>query len=203
MTNTDTADIVVHGDPGAELARAGSELVRITVNTRRSGAAAVPHIRERLAQLGVDVPLIGDFHFNGHKLLKANTRLRRGARQVPHQPGQRRPRQASATSSSRDDRDRLPHDKPVRIGVNWGSLDQDLLARLMDENAPRRSRCDANAGHARGDGRSALESRAPRRGTRPAGRPHHPLLQGQRRAGPDRDLSRAVARAATIRCTSG
>ena len=100
MTNTDTADAIGTAIQVKELARAGSELVRITVNTPEA-AAAVPHIREQLDRMGVDVPLVGDFHYNGHKLLTRLSRLRRGAGEVPHQPGQRRARATSATRSSR------------------------------------------------------------------------------------------------------
>ncbi len=103
MTNTDTADVEGTALQVHALARAGSELVRVTVNTEEA-AAAVPAIRDRLRQLGTDVPLIGDFHFNGHKLLTKPTRLRRGAGQVPHQPRQRRPRQQARPTVRRDDR---------------------------------------------------------------------------------------------------
>jgi (E)-4-hydroxy-3-methylbut-2-enyl-diphosphate synthase len=128
MTNTDTADIEGTVSQVKALARAGSELVRVTVNSDEA-AAAVPHIRDRLAQLGIDVPLIGDFHFNGHKLLTRRTRTAPPRwRQVPHQSRQRGPRREARPAVRRDDRDRLPAtSKPVRIGVNWGSLDSDLL----------------------------------------------------------------------------
>ena len=136
MTNTDTADIVQTATQCAELARAGSELVRITVNTPEA-AAAVPAIRAHLDKLGIDVPLIGDFHYNGHRLLSdypecaqvlAKYRINPG--NVGH--GKKRDEQFAQMIAIAK-----KYDKPVRIGVNWGSLDQDLLARVMDENARR------------------------------------------------------------------
>ena len=134
MTNTDTADVGSTVAQVAALARAGSELVRITVD-RAEAAAAVPEIRDRLAALGVDVPLIGDFHYNGHALLADYPACAEALAKYRINPG---------NVGFKDKRDRqfsqiieiaLLHDKPVRIGVNWGSLDQDLLTRLMDENA--------------------------------------------------------------------
>lgn len=136
MTNTDTEDVFSTAKQVAELARAGSELVRITVNTREA-AAAVPKIRERLAQLNVDVPLIGDFHFNGHKLLAEHPECAEALAKLRINPGNvgkgaRRDEQFAQLIEIA-----CRHDKPVRIGVNWGSLDQALLARIMDENAQR------------------------------------------------------------------
>jgi (E)-4-hydroxy-3-methylbut-2-enyl-diphosphate synthase len=134
MTNTDTADVTSTTKQVAELARAGSELVRITVNTDEA-AAAVPHIRDRLEALGVRVPLIGDFHFNGHKLLKEHPACAEALTKYRINPGnvgrgsKRDPQFADMIEIA------LRHDKCVRIGVNWGSLDQDLLTRMMDENA--------------------------------------------------------------------
>jgi (E)-4-hydroxy-3-methylbut-2-enyl-diphosphate synthase len=134
MTNTDTADVTATTKQVAELARAGSELVRITVNTDEA-AAAVPHIRDRLAALGVRVPLIGDFHFNGHKLLKEHPACAEALTKYRINPGnvgrgsKRDPQFADMIEIA------LRHGKCVRIGVNWGSLDQDLLTRMMDENA--------------------------------------------------------------------
>jgi (E)-4-hydroxy-3-methylbut-2-enyl-diphosphate synthase len=133
MTNTDTADVESTVRQVQELALAGSELVRITVNSDEA-AAAVPHIRERLAQLGCDVPLIGDFHFNGHKLLLEHPACAEALAKYRINPGnvgrgsKRDPQFAEMIETA------CRNDKPVRIGVNWGSLDQDLLARLMDEN---------------------------------------------------------------------
>lgn len=134
MTNTDTADYLGTALQVAELARAGSELVRITVNTE-AAAAAVPRIRDHLDRMGVAVPLIGDFHFNGHRLLadfpdcaQALAKYRINPGNVGH--GKKRDEQFAQMIELA-----CRYEKPVRIGVNWGSLDQDLLARMMDENA--------------------------------------------------------------------
>jgi (E)-4-hydroxy-3-methylbut-2-enyl-diphosphate synthase len=134
MTNTDTADADATARQVAELARTGSELVRITVD-RDEAAAAVPHIRDKLVKMGVTVPLVGDFHYIGHKLLSDHPACAEALAKYRINPG---------NVGFRDKRDKqfsdiieiaLKHDKPVRIGVNWGSLDQELLTRLMDENA--------------------------------------------------------------------
>jgi (E)-4-hydroxy-3-methylbut-2-enyl-diphosphate synthase len=136
MTNTDTADVEGTAQQVKSLARAGSELVRITVNTAEA-AEAVAHIRDRLDQLGVTVPLIGDFHFNGHKLLREHPACAAALAKYRINPGnvgrgsKRDPQFAEMIEMA------CRHDKPVRIGVNWGSLDQDLLTRLMDENSSR------------------------------------------------------------------
>ena len=136
MTNTDTADIEGTAQQVKSLARAGSELVRITVNTAEA-AAAVAHIRERLDQQGVTVPLIGDFHFNGHKLLREHPACAEALAKYRINPGnvgrgsKRDPQFAEMIETA------CRYGKPVRIGVNWGSLDQDLLTRLMDENSSR------------------------------------------------------------------
>lgn len=136
MTNTDTEDVFATAMQIAQLARAGSELVRITVNTREA-AAAVPKIRERLAQLNVNVPLIGDFHFNGHKLLTEYPACAESLAKLRINPGN------VGKGAKRDEQFAqlieiaCRFDKPIRIGVNWGSLDQELLARIMDENAQR------------------------------------------------------------------
>ena len=134
MTNTDTVDVVKTAIQCAELARAGSELVRITVNTPEA-AAAVPKIRTHLDSMGVDVPLIGDFHYNGHRLLsdypecaQVLDKYRINPGNVGH--GKKRDEQFAQMIEIA-----ARYNKPVRIGVNWGSLDQDLLARIMDENA--------------------------------------------------------------------
>ena len=136
MTNTDTADIEGTAQQVKALAKAGSELVRITVNTSEAAAAVAP-IRDRLAQLGVNVPLVGDFHFNGHKLLREHPSCAEALAKYRINPGN------VGRGSKRDPQFvemiemACRHEKPVRIGVNWGSLDQDLLARLMDENNAR------------------------------------------------------------------
>jgi (E)-4-hydroxy-3-methylbut-2-enyl-diphosphate synthase len=134
MTNTDTADVTATVKQVAELASAGSELVRITVNTD-AAAAAVPRIRERLDAAGVKVPLIGDFHFNGHKLLTSHPACAQALAKLRINPGnvgrgsKHDPQFATLIEIA------VEYDKPVRIGVNWGSLDQDLLTQMMDENA--------------------------------------------------------------------
>ena len=134
MTNTDTADVEGTARQSADLARAGSEIVRITVD-RDQAAKAVPHIRDRLLQMGVRVPLVGDFHYNGHTLLGDNPACAEALDKWRINPGNvgfknKRDRQFSAIIELA-----LKFAKPVRIGVNWGSLDQELLTRLMDENA--------------------------------------------------------------------
>ena len=134
MTNTDTADIDGTVEQTAALARAGSEIVRVTVNTAEA-AAAVPHIRERLDTMGVNVPLVGDFHFNGHRLLTQHPACAEALAKLRINPGN------VGRGSKRDDQFATMiefacrYDKPVRIGVNWGSLDPELLVRLMDQNA--------------------------------------------------------------------
>lgn len=142
MTNTDTADVAATAAQVQALARAGSELVRITVNTP-AAAAAVPAIRERLDRMGVDVPLVGDFHYNGHRLLTQFPDCAQALSKYRINPGN------VGTGRTRDDNFAqmigvaCRNAKPVRIGVNWGSLDQGLLARLMDENAARAQPWDA------------------------------------------------------------
>ncbi len=134
MTNTDTADIEATARQTADLARAGSELVRITVD-RDEAAKAVPHIRDRLARMGISVPLVGDFHYNGHTLLAENSACADALDKWRINPGNvgfkaKRDRQFTTIIELA-----LKYAKPVRIGVNWGSLDQELLTHLMDENA--------------------------------------------------------------------
>jgi (E)-4-hydroxy-3-methylbut-2-enyl-diphosphate synthase len=134
MTNTDTADVAATVTQVATLARAGSEIVRITVNNR-AAAAAVPAIRDRLLDQGLDVPLVGDFHFNGHQLLREFPDTAAALAKYRINPG-------NVGVGDRHDANFVTmievakdHDRPVRIGVNWGSLDQVLLTELMDENA--------------------------------------------------------------------
>ncbi len=136
MTNTDTADEVGTAVQIAQLHRAGSELVRITVNTLEA-AAAVPGIRERLDQMGLDVPLVGDFHFNGHKLLSSVPECAQALDKYRINPGNVGKGQRRDTQFAQMIELACRYGKPVRIGVNWGSLDQDLLARMMDTNAQR------------------------------------------------------------------
>ncbi len=144
MTNTDTVDVIGTAIQVKELAQAGSELVRITVNTPEA-AQAVPHIREQLDRMGIAVPLIGDFHYNGHTLLSQYPACAEALSKYRINPG---------NVGKGDKRDRqfgqmvevaLKWNKPVRIGVNWGSLDQELLAGLMDENSRRPEPWDAKA----------------------------------------------------------
>ncbi len=142
MTNTDTADVQGTIQQVAELATAGSELVRVTVNNDAS-AAAVPAIVEGLAKLGIDVPIVGDFHYNGHLLLKKYPECARALAKYRINPGN--------VSIGRKDDDNFrtmvecaaENQKPVRIGVNWGSLDQALLTRMMDENSKKAQPADA------------------------------------------------------------
>lgn len=142
MTNTDTVDAIATAIQVKELAQAGSELVRITVNTPEA-AAAVPYVREQLDRMGIDVPLVGDFHYNGHTLLTEYPACAEALSKYRINPG---------NVGKGDKRDRqfgqmieaaMRWQKPVRIGVNWGSLDQELLARLMDDNAQRATPLDA------------------------------------------------------------
>jgi (E)-4-hydroxy-3-methylbut-2-enyl-diphosphate synthase len=134
MTNTDTADVVATTQQVRALAQAGSELVRITVNSD-AAAAAVPRIREALDQAGCDVPLIGDFHFNGHKLLGDHPDCATALAKYRINPGNVGKGKKRDEQFARMIDIACANDKPVRIGVNWGSLDPVLLARLMDENA--------------------------------------------------------------------
>jgi (E)-4-hydroxy-3-methylbut-2-enyl-diphosphate synthase len=133
MTNTDTADAKGTAEQAAALARAGSQIVRVTVNNDES-AAAVPEIVQRLADLGTPVPIVGDFHYNGHLLLRKYPDCAAALAKYRINPG-------NVGGKRRDENFRsivsiaVEHDKPVRIGVNWGSLDQDLLTQMMDENA--------------------------------------------------------------------
>ena len=144
MTNTDTADVAGTVAQVAALARAGSELVRITVNSP-AAAAAVPRIREQLDALGVSAPLIGDFHFNGHKLLQEHPACAEALSKYRINPGNVGQGDKHDAQFARIVETACRFDKPVRIGVNWGSLDQELLARLMDGNATRATPWTAQA----------------------------------------------------------
>ncbi|GAB3363205.1 MULTISPECIES: flavodoxin-dependent (E)-4-hydroxy-3-methylbut-2-enyl-diphosphate synthase [Giesbergeria] len=142
MTNTDTVDAIATAIQVKELAQAGSELVRITVNTPEA-AAAVPYVREQLDRMGIDVPLVGDFHYNGHTLLTDYPACAQALSKYRINPGnvgkgEKRDRQFGQMIEAA-----MRWQKPVRIGVNWGSLDQELLARLMDDNALRATPRDA------------------------------------------------------------
>lgn len=144
MTNTDTADAIGTAIQVKELAQAGSELVRITVNTPEA-AAAVPAIREQLDRMGVTVPLAGDFHYNGHKLLADYPECAQALSKYRINPGNVGQGAKRDTQFAQMIEMAIKHDKPVRIGVNWGSLDQSLLARIMDENASRATPWDAQS----------------------------------------------------------
>ena len=159
MTNTDTADVKSTTQQVAELWRAGSEMVRITVNTLEA-AQAVPRIRDRLAQMAISVPLIGDFHYNGHQLLKGEPACAEALAKYRINPGNvgfGRKRDAQFGNIIEL---AIKYAKPVRIGVNWGSLDQALLAQLMDENATRSQPWAAASVMREALVRSALDSAA-------------------------------------------
>jgi (E)-4-hydroxy-3-methylbut-2-enyl-diphosphate synthase len=157
MTNTDTADVAATVQQVADLARAGSEIVRVTVNNAEA-AAAVPVIRERLDAMGINVPLVGDFHFNGHRLLTQHPACAEALAKLRINPGN------VGRGSRRDEQFATMiefacrYRKAVRIGVNWGSLDPELLARMMDENAGRTDPEDAAVVTRRALVASALES---------------------------------------------
>ena len=159
MTNTDTVDAIGTAIQVKELAVAGSELVRITVNTPEA-AAQVPHIREQLDRMGIDVPLIGDFHYNGHRLLTDFPAMARSLSKYRINPGNvgkgdKKDKQFAMMIEAA-----VKHDKCVRIGVNWGSLDQELLVDLMDENAKRAEPWDAKQVMVQALVTSALDSAA-------------------------------------------
>lgn len=159
MTNTDTVDAIGTAIQVKELAIAGSELVRITVNTPEA-AQAVPHIRDQLDRMGIDVPLVGDFHYNGHRLLTDFPAMAQALSKYRINPGNvgkgdKRDRQFAMMVEAA-----VKHDKAVRIGVNWGSLDQELLAALMDDNAKRAEPWDAKQVMVQALVTSALDSAA-------------------------------------------
>src|SRR5271168_2757317 len=159
MTNTDTADAAGTAKQVAALARAGSEIVRITVD-RDEAAAAVPHIKDRLLKMNVDVPIIGDFHYIGHKLLADHPACAEALDKYRINPGnvgfkEKKDRQFGAIVETA-----IRHDKPVRIGANWGSLDQELLTHLMDENSLSPAPLEARAVTREAMVRSALISAA-------------------------------------------
>jgi len=159
MTNTDTADVAATTKQVAELWRAGSELVRLTVNTAEA-AAAVPRIRERLDMMGVGVPLIGDFHYNGHTLLTQEPAAAEALAKYRINPGNVGFGKKKDLQFSTIVELAIRHGKPVRIGANWGSLDQELLARMMDENHERERPWDAARVMREALIRSALDSAA-------------------------------------------
>jgi (E)-4-hydroxy-3-methylbut-2-enyl-diphosphate synthase len=144
MTNTDTVDAIGTAIQVKELAIAGSELVRITVNTPEA-AAAVPYIREQLDRMGIDVPLVGDFHYNGHRLLSEHPDCAKALSKYRINPGNVGKGDKKDKQFAQMIEAALQYDVPVRIGVNWGSLDQELLAGLMDENGRRATPWDARS----------------------------------------------------------
>jgi (E)-4-hydroxy-3-methylbut-2-enyl-diphosphate synthase len=144
MTNTDTADVDATVKQVADLARAGSEIVRITVD-RDEAAKGVPHIREKLDRMGVDVPLVGDFHYIGHKLLAENPACAEALAKYRINPGNVGFKEKKDKQFSQIIEMALKHDKPVRIGGNWGSLDGEMLTAMMDENSKSANPLDARA----------------------------------------------------------
>ena len=201
MTNTDTADADATAIQVAQLAHAGSELVRITVNND-AAAEAVPVIRSKLDRLGVDVPLIGDFHYNGHLLLTKYPEAAAALAKYRINPGnvgtKRRDEQFAQIIEVA-----IANEKPVRIGVNWGSLDQQLLTEMMDANALLAEPADSREVMIEAMIESALRSArlAEEAGLRE--RPHHPVGQGLRRAGPRRGLRAPGGSVRATRSTSG
>ena len=177
--------------------------MRVTVNTEQA-AAAVPKIVDTLDKFGVRVPIIGDFHYNGHILLKKYPECARALAKYRINPGN------ANIGRKTDDNFRtmievaIENGKPVRIGVNWGSLDSALLTRMMDENSKLRGAEGRARGH---DGRDCRERRANRRSAAEryglGARPDHPQRQGERRAGPDRRVPHAGGGVRLSRCTSG
>jgi (E)-4-hydroxy-3-methylbut-2-enyl-diphosphate synthase len=159
MTNTDTVDAVATAIQVKELALAGSELVRITVNNDEA-AQAVPYIREQLDRMGVDVPLVGDFHYNGHKLLTDHPDCAKALSKYRINPGNVGRGDKKDKQFAQMIEAAMRYEKPVRIGVNWGSLDQDLLAAMMDANSRRSQPWDARQVMAEALITSALESAA-------------------------------------------
>ena len=159
MTNTDTADVASTAKQVAQLWRAGSEIVRVTVNNPES-AAAVPRIVDRLAMMGVEVPLVGDFHYNGHQLLAGEPACAEALAKYRINPGNVGFGRKRDTQFAQLIEFAMRHGKPVRIGANWGSLDQALATRLMDENAVRQDPWEAGRVLREALIRSALDSAA-------------------------------------------
>ena len=201
MTNTDTADAAATAQQCLELAQAGSELVRITVNMPEA-AAAVAEIKKRLLDAGCDAPVIGDFHYNGHVLLtkypdcaRALDKYRINPGNVGH--GQRRDEQfATICKVARD------NGKPVRIGVNGGSLNQELVMRKMQENTDKDLGQDIRGNHQRVHGAFGAAINRARYRVRTAQRPDHHFVQGFAAARSRRYLSRPGARRPISRCIS-
>ena len=193
MTNTDTADIDGTIAQVAALSRAGSELVRITVD-RDEAAAAVPHIRDGLRKRGITTPLIGDFHYIGHKLLAEYPACAEALDKYRINPGNVGFKNKRDTQFADIIEIANKNDKPVRIGANWGSLDQELLTKLMDENIALAAAARCARGDARGDGAVGAVVGGPRARARHAQEQDDPVGKGFRRAGSDRGLSGARRR---------
>ena len=191
MTNTDTADAAVDGGAGGGAGRAGSQIVRVTVNNdeaaRRSPRSAAPR------RIAVSTSRSSATSTTTATCCSRSTRSARGARQVPHQSRQRR-RQAPRRELPTIVQVAVEHDKPVRIGVNWGSLDQDLLTQMMDENAARADAARREGRLHRGDARERAALGGAGRGGRARARPDHPQRQGLGGAGPRRVYRRLAAR---------
>ena len=183
MTNTDTADVAATVTQVAALARAGSELVRVTVNTHEA-AAAVPEIVSRLRADGLNIPIIGDFHYNGHILLDEYPGCAKALAKYRINPGNVGVGKRHDENFRRMIEVAVQNEKPVRIGVNWGSLDQGLLSRLMDENAARAEPLDAREVMLEAIVISALESATMAERYGLAARQDYSQRQGFRCAGP-------------------
>ncbi len=178
MTNTDTADAEGTARQVAELARAGSELVRITVD-REESAAAVPLIKEKLLRMGMTVPLVGDFHYNGHLLLSQFPACAEALDKYRINPGNVGFKEKQDRNFAQMIEIAITYGKPVRIGVNWGSLDQALLTKLMDENSKSATPKDARA-VMQGGGAVRASLGGARRGTGPCPQQDHHLGQSSR-----------------------
>ena len=199
MTNTDTADIEGTARQTADLARAGSELVRITVD-RDELAKAVPHIRDRLDQMGVSVPLVGDFHYNGHTLLNDHPACAEALAKYRINPGNVGFKEKKDRNFSSMIETALKFRRPVRIGVNWGSLDQALLTALMDENHRSANPLDARAVMHEAVVQSGIFSAARAEELGMPAKPDRDFGQVFGSSGPDRRLPSACQRAANTPC---
>ena len=201
MTNTDTADIAGTVEQIAALSRAGSELVRITVD-RDEAAAAVPHIRDALRKRGITTPLIGDFHYIGHKLLADYPACAEALDKYRINPGNVGFKNKRDTQFADIIEIANKNNKPVRIGANWGSLDQELLTRLMEDNAKSPDPMRRARGDARGDGAVGAAVGGARRRARHAQEPDHPVGESFGGAGSDRGLQGACVAVRTTRSIS-
>ena len=192
MTNTDTADIEATTRQIAALARAGSELVRLTVD-RDEAAAAVPHIRDRLRARGITAPLIGDFHYIGHKLLAEHPACAEALDKYRINPGNVGFKNKRDLQFSKIIEIAIRNDKTVRIGANWGSLDQDLLDDAHGRECGEREAARGRRRHARGDGPVGASVGGAGGGDRAQARSHHPVGESVVGSGPHHRLSHAWA----------